>query len=115
MNGLQQEAAQPPPNYRALKAVVIILGVLIVLALGALIAGMVLKLGATGPAAPPAGSAAEPYTARIAAPAGAHIAGAEIDGNRLIVHIDDGGSGTVVVLDPATGRILGRVVLEPTP
>lgn len=111
MDGIHDQSVQSPPNYRALKAVVILLGVLIVAALGALVTGMMLGVGPKSPAA----QAAEPYSTRIKAPNGSYITGAEIDGNRLVVHIDDTGNGLVVVLDPATGRILGRVLVEPQP
>jgi hypothetical protein len=107
MEGLQEQSEGIVPNYRALKAVVIILGALILVALAALVTGMLLGVGPKSPAA----QLAEPYTTRLTAAPGAKIAGAQIDGNRLIVHIEDG-SGSVVVLDAATGRVLGHIVFE---
>ena len=107
MEGLQDQTVPPASNNRALLAVVIILGVLIVLGVVGLVTAMVM-----GVVPRSAARLAEPYTTRLPAPAGAQITGAQIDGNRLLVHID---GAAVVVLEASTGRVLGRIELEPTP
>ncbi|HET6183184.1 MAG TPA: DUF6476 family protein [Acetobacteraceae bacterium] len=99
---------------RALKAATIIMGVLIVLGTGALVAVIVKRAGA--PAAPGKAEqaalvpSAAPYAARLAAPAGTRITGLAAAGSLLAVGV---GEDHVVVLDPATGRTVGTVTLEP--
>ena len=100
-----------PPTYRAMTAVVILLGVLILLALGALIAGLVLKSGVKHTEASPA----QAFRTQIAAPPGAHIVGTTFDDGRMLVHIAGSGGDMLVIVDPATGRELGRVTLGPQP
>ena len=96
-------------NHRGLLALVIILGVLLLLAFGALIGG--LMLGA-GPGRSAAGG--ETYRISIPAAAGARIAQSELDGNRLLLRLEGNGEA-VVVLEATTGRIIGRVELGRAP
>ena len=96
-------------SYRGWLAVVLLLGALILLGLGAIAGGLLLGGG------PGRATAREPYLAMLPAAPGARIAAAEIDGARLLVRIDDGGAGSLVVLEAGTGRVIGRVALEPVP
>lgn len=98
-------------NYRVLKAVVIILGTLILLALGALVAGLVLGLGPQGPA----DRAGEAYLSTLPASPGARIMHSELDGNRLLLRLEGGGSDVLIIVDVRNGREIGRVVLAPRP
>ena len=98
-------------NYRVLKAVVIILGTLILLALGALVVGLVLGLGPQGPAE----RASEAYLSTIPASLGARIVHSELEANRLLLHLEGGGSDVLVIVDVRNGREIGRVVLAPSP
>jgi hypothetical protein len=100
-----------PANYRAMLALVIFLGVLILLALGALVGGTLMGAG------PGSGGSDAPYVTTLPAGADAWISEAGIDGTRLFVRIDGGGEGggEVLVLEAATGRVIGRVNLDRTP
>ena len=95
-----------PANHRGPLALVIILGVLIVLALGALVGGMLLGAGPGG------GTQDEPYLTSIPVSAGAQISETELDGNRLLLRIDGAGDA-VIILEATRGRVIGRVELEP--
>ncbi len=93
-------------NHRGLLALVIILGVLIMIGVGALIAGAVLGAGRRT-------EVAAPYLTSVPAP-GARIESAEIQGNRILMRLTGNGD-ELVILDAATGRLLGRIRLEPGP
>jgi hypothetical protein len=106
MNKPENFLASGAPSYRGLKAVVIILGILILMAFGVLVGGLLMRAGASG-------AAREAYVATIPAERGAAIAGAELTGNRLIVRIESAAGNEIVVVDAATGRVIGRVRLAP--
>jgi hypothetical protein len=89
-------------------ALVIILGVLLLLAFGALVGGLLLGAGPGGDARD------EEYLTSIPAVAGARITESELDGNRLLLRIE-GGEAAVVVLEATTGRVIGRVELDHAP
>jgi hypothetical protein len=98
-----------PANNRGLLALVITLGALILLALGMLVGGALLGAG-------PGAGDAEAYQTAIPAAGDAHIAGAELDGTRLMLRIDGGDEGgSVVVIEAATGRVVGRIELDRAP
>jgi len=95
---------------RALKIAIIVMGVLIVLGTTGLIIGVVRR--SSGPA-----------TSQIAAtlpalgsvvldePAGTRIAGIASVRDRLAVQLQGGGADRVVLFDPATGAVAGRISL----
>ena len=95
-------------NHRGLLALVIILGVLLLLAFGALIGGLLLGAG------PGRVATGEAYLTSIPATAEARIAQSELDGNRLLLRVEGSGEA-VVVLEATTGRIIGRVELDRAP
>ena len=95
------------PSYRGLKAVVIILGALILLAFGALVAGLLL-LGNGGR---PRAAENQPYALRVPAPAGAQIAAATMQGDRLLLRIESTSGTELAVIDSRNGRVLGRIAL----
>jgi len=95
------------PSYRGPLAVVIILGVLIVLALGALIMGAILRLTASR-------TPAAPYMETLAAP-GARIESTQLDGNLILVRLSGANGDELVVLDAVSGRVLGRVAVKSGP
>jgi predicted enzyme related to lactoylglutathione lyase len=98
-----------PPRYRGLLAVVIILGLLIVLALGALVGGAIMRARAP---APGAGADAAVYATRVAAP-GETLESASADGGRIVLRFASGaGGGELVVVDAATGRLMGRIAID---
>jgi hypothetical protein len=96
---------------RALKTVTIVMGVLIVLGtvtLMVLLARRSVAPPAAAVATLPAGVA---FSATLAEPEGTRIAGVSEGGDRLAVSLQGGGPDRVVLLDPHTGAVVGRVVL----
>ncbi len=91
-------------TYRAMKAVVILLGVLIVLALGAIVVGGV-QLFARHHRATDVGAIA-------ALPPGARITTIETSGNRLILGLRTGEGDEVDIVDTDTGRLVARIKPE---
>jgi hypothetical protein len=98
-----------PANHRGLYALVITLGVLILLAFGALIGGLLLGVGSES-----AAGGTGPYLVSVPAPAGARIAETELDGNRIVLRLEGGGE-SVVIVEATTGRIIGRIELDHAP
>jgi hypothetical protein len=96
---------------RALKIATIVMGVLIVVGTTALIVVVVRRMSA--PANPVA--IAAPWAASVAAvldePAGTRIAGVAAVRDRLAVLLEGGGVDRVVLVDPATGAVAGRISL----
>jgi hypothetical protein len=86
---------------RALKAVTIVMGVLIVLGTAALVVAIVGRLSGGGPTA----------TVQLDEPAGTRILGIAPVRDRLAVALTGGGADRIVVLDTARGRVVGRVEL----
>jgi hypothetical protein len=103
-------------SQRRLKAIVIVLGVLIVLAFGALVVGFLVKLG-QGKAAVNAlaAPASTPFQSSVALAPRQSVVSTELKNNRLLVHLKGPNGEDVVIVDAATGRELGRVHLTPQP
>ena len=74
----------------------------------ALIAGAMLGAGRRADA-----GASMPYLTAVPAP-GARIESAEIQGNRILMRLTGNGE-ELVILDAASGRLLGRIRLEAGP
>ena len=86
----------------ALKALVVILGLLIVLG-----TGLIVYTLATGPRTAGFG------TAGIPVPAGATVAGMVGLGDRLALHVTQPGApDRILIVDIARGRLLGTLTLE---
>jgi hypothetical protein len=88
-------------------ALVILLGALILLAVGALIAGAYLKLARPG-------TTAAPYLATLAAP-GERIESTELNGNRILLRLNGPSGEELVVVDVGSGRVLGRIAVKSGP
>jgi hypothetical protein len=106
---------------RALKTLVIVMGVLILAGMG-LVGYTLIKRGMNTPASPSLGaqapSAAEhPYgPVEIELPQGAHVASTHTAGGRLVIELAlAGGAERVLVVDLSSGAILGTIDLKPTP
>jgi hypothetical protein len=113
---------------QALKALVIFLAVLIVAGMALLVYGLITRTGGTGdvpmaagaPAAGPVAAAVpavEFGTLYLAIPDGCSLAGSELAGNRLVVHVTgQAGRGCqqLVIVDLISGRELGRVKAVPS-
>lgn len=103
----KSETQIPAPSYRGPLIVVIILGVLNVLALGALIGGAVMSLSRRG-------EVSGPYLETVAAPGG-HIVSTQLEGNRILLRLLGSSGEELVVLDANSGRVLGRVAVTSDP
>ena len=90
---------------QALETVTIAMGVLIVVATTVLIVVVVRRLG--GAAATPAS-----YAVVLDEPTGTRIAGVATAGDRLAVQLQGGGADRVLLLDPRSGAVVGRVGLR---
>ncbi len=107
---------------RALKAVVLSLGALCVAAFGVLVYLVVAGIGgkeASAPqAAPSAIAAAAPPLAglrwndlSLGQPAGTRIVGVAASGGLLAIHVEaPGGTGSILLVDPASGQLRGRIL-----
>ena len=91
---------------RALKTVTIVMGVLIVLGTTVVVVTVVRRtmLG-------PAGMSEKAFAAVLDEPAGTAIAGRAPVRDRLALQLHGGGVDRVVLIDPASGAIVGRVSL----
>ncbi|HKM64681.1 MAG TPA: DUF6476 family protein [Acidisphaera sp.] len=89
---------------RALKAAVIVMGVLIVVGTAALLVLIVQKLNSTGTAVARAPTVLDE-------PAGTRIAGVAASGDRLAVQLQGGGADRVVVIDLRSLSVAGRIAL----
>ncbi|HEX3576441.1 MAG TPA: hypothetical protein VHU42_17730 [Rhodopila sp.] len=98
---------------RALKVAVVVMGVLIVLGTVGLVVGIARRSAAPSVAALPASVAALPasVSAVLDEPAGTHIAGIAAVRDRLAVQLQGGGADRVVLIDPASGAVSGRISL----
>jgi len=101
---------------RALKALVIFMGVLILAGMGLVGYGIV-KRTAIPERPAPATAAARAYgPVEISLPSGARIARTRTSGERLIVELELAGGGErLLVLDLATGGLVGTIDLKPQP
>jgi len=89
----------------ALKALVVILGVLIVLGTGTLV-----YLLATGVHS----RSSVATQTNIALPKNAAVSGIAGLGDRLALHVKEPGApDRIMIVDPARGRLLGTITLEP--
>jgi hypothetical protein len=90
---------------RALKVWVIAMGVLIVVATTVLVVTIARRLG--GGSAP-----AAPFALVLDEPAGTHIVGIAGAADRLAVQLRGGGADRVVLIDPRSGAVTGRLGLS---
>jgi hypothetical protein len=90
-------------SYRVLRAVVIVLGVLIVIAVGALVVGLATTFGGHGR---PARGAA-PTTFVLAA--GAKIVSMDTQPGRLLLRIRTSGGEEIDIIDIQDGHLVGQV------
>ena len=110
---------------RALKALVIVMGVLILAGMGLVAYAIVKRVAAPERVAQPAAPSALPASAapphpfgpvEISLPSGARIARTRTSGERLIVELELAGGGErLLVIDLATGGLVGTIDLKPQP
>ena len=95
----------------------LLFGSLGVMALGliAVFAAIVYRVGGYS-AEPESGAAAalsadNPVQASISLPAGARLVATALDGNRALLHLEEAGAASLVLVDLASGEVLGRYEL----
>ena len=95
---------------QALKALVIILGILILIAFGFLAYGVATKFGGSKPTVAAEGAFAEN---RVALSAGARVVETTFGGGRIILRVvEPDGAEALVLIDAATGVRVGLVHLD---
>ncbi len=106
------EVPSPDPRQiRLLKIIVSVLGVLIVLALAALVAGIVVK---SARLAPSEGPQARIIPFMVEVPPDARVENMALDGDRLVVHLRrKDGSGELLVFNLRKKALTGRFELAP--
>jgi len=100
-------AAAPTGKQRALLALVITLGVLMLLGFAVLVGGLVMGVGGGGRS-----ESAKPWSYSLDVPAGTHIAVATVNGNRVLVHLVSRDGEDVVLIDAGSGKIIGRIQVK---
>jgi hypothetical protein len=90
---------------RFLKVITIAMAVLIVVGTTVLLVVIARRLGGGA-------VATAPIAAMLDEPAGTRIAGIAAAGDRLAVQLQGGGADRVLLLDPRTGAVVGRVGLR---
>jgi hypothetical protein len=90
---------------RFLKVLTVGMGVLILVATTLLVVLIARRVGAPGPGA-------LPFAVLLDEPAGTRIAGVTGAGDRLAVWLSGAGSDRVVLMDPRSGGVVGRIGLR---
>jgi hypothetical protein len=98
-----EEDVKNTATYRGLKAVVILLGALIIIAFGLLVVGALTRFHAKGTER----TASAENT--IALPQGAQIVSSEVQGDRLILRAKTAGRDEIYIIDTGNGHLVGRV------
>ena len=100
---------------RALKALVIGMGILILIGFVAVVVAVIDRAG-EDPSIAQSGATTERGfgDVRVSVPPGAQVIGTSADGGRLIVHLRlAGGEARILVIDLATGKRLGAIEFAP--
>lgn len=95
---------QVAPDHRLLKAVVIVLGILLVVGFGALMAAIVIRSVSPREAEPS-------VPVSVVLPANARIVDLALDGDGLALRIEGANGETIVVIDLTTGRIRREIAI----
>jgi hypothetical protein len=94
---------------RALKIAVIVMGVLIVVGTTALIVGVARR--SSGSAVPVSAALPAVIDATLQEPPGTRIVAIAVLQDRLAVQLQGGGMDRVVLVDPRSGAVIGRIAL----
>lgn len=105
---------------RAIKGLVVFLGVLLLAGLGLLGYGLYSKAPVKGtPSAASVTPAAAPVAdfgqLAVPVPAGSRIEQMMVAGERVVLRLSGGGPERILVLDPGQGKVAGGFVLTPEP
>lgn len=101
------QAPAQSPGYYAARMAVIVLSVLIVVALAALVVGLIRRSGAAADTPAPATQAE--YTL----PRNAEIVTMQTQPQRVILHLETPQGAEIVILDSGTGRLVRRIRTTP--
>lgn len=105
---------------KAIKALVVFLGVLLLAGLGLLGYGLYSKAPMKGtPVAASGGSGPAPVAEfgqlAVPVPAGSRIEQMVVAGERVVLRLSGGGPERILVLDPGQGKVAGSFALTPEP
>jgi hypothetical protein len=95
---------------RALKVLTIVMGVMILAGTGVLVAVIAHRVSAPAAGVTPVGGGA-PSALVLDEPVGTRIAGVAAAGDRLALQLQGGGADRVVLVDPRSGVVAGRISL----
>lgn len=98
---------------KAIKGLVIFMGVLLLVGLGLLGYGMSAKV--RKPESRPVVAEARFGAVEVPLPAGSRVEQMVVAGERVVLRVVGGGPERLVVLDPAAGRVAGSFTLAPEP
>jgi len=99
---------------KAIKALVVFMGLLLVTGLAVLGWGLSNTAGKVGKPRPQVTVAgAEFATVNVPVPAGARVEQVLVAGERVVLRLTGGGAERLLVLDPADGKVAGSFVLVP--
>lgn len=93
--------------HRGVKAVVIVLAVLIVIALGLIVVGIVMKMSGNGPSA----RADEPKILTLAP--GATIKDVQVQNDRVILRVQSARGEEIDIVDTRNGKLIAQIRLAP--
>ncbi|MEI9983960.1 MAG: hypothetical protein WDN69_12580 [Aliidongia sp.] len=101
---------------RALIALTVFMGVLIIAGLAVIVVTVIHRLSAPKPVAAVTGpvTAGASGHASVAVPSGARLTATTAVGDRVVLHlVTEGGRDTLITLDPSTGAVLETIDLVP--
>jgi hypothetical protein len=96
---------------RALKILVVVMGVLIVVGTATLAVLLVRRAGGDSTATSPLPASASALLRQLDEPSGTGIAAIALSPDRLAIHLHGGGPDRVVLIDPRNGATVARVAL----
>jgi hypothetical protein len=101
-----EELARQQPNLRLMKIIVTVLGVLILLAFIALIAGFVMRLNGRAP------GSSNPVAAVYSLPAHSRVTSMQVaGGNRIVLTVTTRDGDEIDIFDTDTGRLVSKIAI----
>jgi hypothetical protein len=94
---------------RFLKVITIAMAVLIVVGTTVVLVVIAKRLGGAAPSPPPETA---PVAAMLDEPMGTRITGIAAVGDRLAVQLQGGGTDRILLMDPHSGAVVGRIWLR---
>lgn len=95
--------------YPFLVAAVILLGVLIVIALGVMVVGLSMRLGGHG------SSRSDSSPVQFTLAAGTRVVSEDVSGDRLVLHLKGNFGDEIDIIDIGTGRLVAKLRSAPPP